>query len=117
MKRFMYSAFVAFLSSAAMIVVLARLVPGPRAPAPDAGRTIALEELARHATAQDCWMAIEGGVYDVTDYAPSHPAPPRVLLDWCGREATAAFGDKGAGRPHIPESRELLETFRVGTLR
>ncbi|MCR4294595.1 MAG: cytochrome b5 domain-containing protein [Elusimicrobia bacterium] len=112
MKRFIYSAFIAFLASVATIALLARLVP-----APDSGAAVSVSELARHASAEDCWLAIEGGVYDVTAYVPAHPAPPRALLDWCGREATAAFGDKGGGRPHSPEARELLETLRVGTLR
>lgn len=112
MKRFVYSAFIAFLASVATIALLARLVPGP-----SVGPVVSLEELARHSSEQDCWMAIDGGIYDVTDYFPAHPAPPSALLDWCGREATAAFGDKGMGRPHSPGSRELLETMRVGTLR
>lgn len=112
MKRFIYSAFIAFLASVATIALLARLVP-----APDAGASVTRAELARHASQKDCWLAIEGGVYDVTAYVPAHPAPPRALLDWCGREATAAFGDKGSGSPHSSQARELLETFRVGTLR
>lgn len=112
MKRFIYSAFIAFLASVATIVLLARLVP-----APAAGASVSASELARHASEKDCWLAIEGGVYDVTEYVTAHPAPPRALLDWCGREATAAFGDKGEGTPHSPQARELLETLRVGTLR
>ena len=56
-------------------------------------------------------------MYDVGAYAGSHPAPPRVLTDWCGKDATRAFADKGAGRPHSPEAREALEALRVGSLR
>lgn len=115
MKRFMFAAFIAFLSSAATIAVLARLSPAP-AP-PEAGRTFSAAELARHASPGDCWIAVEGGVYDVGAYAGSHPAPPRVLTDWCGKDATRAFADKGAGRPHSPEAREALEALRVGSLR
>lgn len=112
MKRFIYSAFIAFLASVATIALLARLVP-----APASGASVSASELARHSSEGDCWLAIEGGVYDVTAYVPAHPAPPSALLDWCGRDATAAFGDKGSGSPHSPEARELLETLRVGTLR
>lgn len=114
MKRFLFAVFVAFLASAATIGVLGRLSPEDR---PGAARTVTAEELARHGSAGDCWLAVEGGVYDVSPYVSSHPAPERVLADWCGKEATQAFLTKGAGRPHEEESRALLETFRIGSLR
>lgn len=110
----MYSAFIAFAASAATIGVLARLVPPP-APA-RAERAIPASELARHASAADCWLAVEGGVYDVTDYVLSHPAPRAALTDWCGREATRAFADKGRGRPHSAGARAVLESLRIGSL-
>lgn len=116
MKRFLFAAFIAFLACAATIGVLGRLAP-PERPAAAAERALSAEELARHGSAGDCWMAVEGGVYDVTSYVSSHPAPERVLTDWCGKEATEAFLTKGAGRPHGEEARALLETFRVGSLR
>lgn len=106
----MYSAFIAFAACAATIGVLARLVPPP---APAGGdRAIPASELARHASEADCWLAVEGGVYDVTAYVPSHPAPRAALTDWCGREATGAF----AGKPHSAEARALLESLRIGSL-
>jgi len=116
MKRFLFAAFISFLAVAATIGLLGRLAPEDR-PGAAAERTVSAEELARHGSAGDCWLAVEGGVYDVTPYVPSHPAPPRVLTDWCGKEATRAFLTKGAGRPHGEEARALLETFRVGSLR
>ena len=112
MKRFVFASFVAFLASAATIVALARL-----ARAPGAEPEITAVELARHASAGDCWLAIEGGVYDVTAYVDSHPAPRAALTGWCGKEATRAFADKGIGRPHSAEAREALEGLRVGALR
>jgi cytochrome b involved in lipid metabolism len=114
MKRFIYSAFIAFVSSAATIGILARLAPSPRSVA--AERAISAEELARHASAADCWLAVSGGVYDVSAYVHAHPAPRRVLVDWCGKEATRAFDTKGVGRPHSAEARVLLESYRVGKL-
>lgn len=117
MKRLTYTAFIAFLASVATIAALSRLSPENAREAPAAEREITLAELARHASAEDCWLAIDGGVYDVGGYAPSHPAPPEVLTVWCGREATEAFNTKGVGRPHGDAAREMLESFRVGKLR
>lgn len=44
--------------------------------------------LAEHDTPEDCWMAIEGKVYDFSAYIPNHAAPPVVMTMWCGKEAT-----------------------------
>lgn len=36
-------------------------------------RTIDIGELSRHDREDDCWIAVESEVYDITDYMPSHP--------------------------------------------
>lgn len=76
-----------------------------------------LAELAAHDRADDCWMAIDGGVYDFTQYLPTHPAPPSLMLAWCGKEATQAFHTKTKGRPHSPYAEQLLPQYRIGELR
>ena len=112
------------LIALAAVLAVATLVLRLRVPVP-VGDTAAvrraqlqasLAELARHSTAEDCWMAVEGKVYDATEYAPRHPAPPRVLLDWCGREATEAFRTKGVGRPHSRAAWAMLARMEVGVL-
>ena len=117
MKRFIYSAFIAFLASAATIGILAILVPEPRRAAVEKERSIPSEELARHASATDCWLAVDGGVYDVSGYVPAHPAPRRALTVWCGKEATEAFHTKGYGRPHSAAAQAALARYRLGNLR
>ena len=120
MKRFMFAAFVAFWSSVLSIWAYAALAAGGGDAAPadvaEAERTVSRDELARHATPEDCWMAIDGVVYDFTDYLPRHPAPPVVMTTWCGREATEAYDTKGYGRPHSPAADALLPAYRVGRL-
>jgi hypothetical protein len=90
--------------------------PAPAAPAPAPAR-YTLAEIARHADAKSCWMAIDGVVYDFTAYLPQHPADPQAMLKHCGREASEAFRTKDAGRPHSPYAARLLGTYRIGTLR
>lgn len=85
-------------------------------PAPVAVQSIVLAEVARHASPEDCWMVIDGGVYDVTAYLPEHPSKPSVVEPWCGREATQAYRTKTKGRPHSSEADQLLPSFRIGNL-
>jgi cytochrome b involved in lipid metabolism len=75
------------------------------------------DKLKRHNSAADCWMAIEGGVYDFTDYISVHPTAPAVLTKWCGQEATEAFNTKGYGSPHSTAARGMLPKYFVGKLR
>lgn len=81
-----------------------------------AEQKITLAEVARHATETDCWMAIGGGVYDLSSYLPDHPSRPSLILPWCGKEATEAYKTKTKGRPHSPEADQLLPRYRIGVL-
>ncbi|KZT00571.1 cytochrome b5 [Laetiporus sulphureus 93-53] len=50
-----------------------------------------LQQVAQHNTASSCWIIIENKVYDVTEFLPIHPGGVRLLLNFAGRDATAAF--------------------------
>jgi cytochrome b involved in lipid metabolism len=36
-------------------------------------KTYTVEELLKHTTEEDCWLAIHGKVYNVTDFLDEHP--------------------------------------------
>jgi cytochrome b involved in lipid metabolism len=116
MKKLTYTAFVAFWSSVATLLAVAVLAPDTRIAAQEELPVFTLEEVAEHASAESCWMAIEGHVYDVTDYLPMHPTPPDVLLPWCGREATEGMRTKGYGRDHSAAGWAMLDDYVIGTL-
>jgi predicted heme/steroid binding protein len=46
-----------------------------------------LAEVAKHNKEGDCWLVIEGNVYDVSKFLDEHPGGEEVLLDcggaWC----------------------------------
>jgi cytochrome b involved in lipid metabolism len=115
-RRFIFAVFTAFLASAATIGILAKLAPRVEKPAGATARQVSPAELRRHATATDCWMAIEGGVYDFTGYISAHPTAPEVLAEWCGKEATEPFNTKGYGSPHSAAARAMLPRYFVGAL-
>jgi cytochrome b involved in lipid metabolism len=76
-----------------------------------------LDEVARHATANDCWLAIHNKVYDVTTFTPRHPGRD-VILEGCGKDVTTLFETRpmGSGTPHSNKANGMLETYEIGTL-
>lgn len=121
MRKLVYTAFVAFWAVVATLFVVDHLGRGRDVapePAPEtaASKTYTLDEVGRHDGADDCWMAIEGAVYDLTDYVPRHPAPPAILVEWCGREASQGMRTKGKDRGHSDRAWRLLKRYRIGEL-
>lgn len=61
--------------------------------------TVSKASLAAHDTQADCWVAIEGGVYDLTSYVDQHPGGAQRILDLCGTDGTSTFtGQHGSER-------------------
>lgn len=41
---------------------------------------IAVEDVAKHCTPEDCWVIVHGKVYDVTQYIPRHPGGAMIYV-------------------------------------
>lgn len=54
-------------------------------------REVTAEELARHSTLDDCWVAIHGNVYDLTEFAEEHPPGAESIIELAGTDGTEAF--------------------------
>ena len=54
-------------------------------------RPLTKQEVQRHCTTDDCWIIIDGAVYDVTEFALSHPGGPELVYQCAGRDATVDF--------------------------
>ncbi len=114
MKKTAFAAFIAFWTSIFTMLTLHALLPS--ATAADNETTYTLEQIAAHDQIEDCWMAIQGRVYNFTDYIPIHPAPPNVMNSWCGKEATEGMMTKGYGSDHSPAAWEMMAAYLIGTL-
>ncbi|MCK9344898.1 MAG: cytochrome b5 domain-containing protein [Candidatus Pacebacteria bacterium] len=53
--------------------------------------TLTKAEVAKHATKSNCWVIIDGNVYDLTPYIVQHPGGQGVIIQECGRDGTTAF--------------------------
>ncbi|KAL7163735.1 hypothetical protein ACSBR2_039789 [Camellia fascicularis] len=71
-----------------------------------------MREASQHNTKDDCWVVIDGKVYDVSTYLDEHPGGDDVMVAATGKDATDEFEDAG----HSKSARELMETFRIGEL-
>jgi cytochrome b involved in lipid metabolism len=82
----------------------------------DLGVKLTLEEVSKHSSSSDCWMIIEGKVYDVTSYFGYHPGGNSTLSAYCGKEATEAFQTKGrsGGNDHSSYAYSLLPSYYIG---
>jgi alkylation response protein AidB-like acyl-CoA dehydrogenase/predicted heme/steroid binding protein len=54
-------------------------------------KTLSKEDVAKHNTAGDCWVIVDGGVYDVSRFAKSHPGGELLLLEYAGQDITETF--------------------------
>ncbi|MFT3970012.1 MAG: cytochrome b5-like heme/steroid binding domain-containing protein [Micropruina sp.] len=72
-----------------------------------------LKQVQQHNSASDCWAAINGGVYDLTDWVGQHPGGSERIIALCGTDASAAFNAQHSGQSK-PES--TLTRFYLGEL-
>lgn len=81
-----------------------------------AASTYTLSQVAEHNTPSNCWMVIEGNVYDLTSYLSEHDDKLNIR-SWCGQDATADYNTKaGKNKDHSSKADDLLKNYIVGTL-
>lgn len=73
-------------------------------------RYITMFELVEHnLPGSDCWVAIDGHVYDVLHL--KHPGGSERVWQFCGADASDKFAQY-----HAPKSRRKLASLKIGTL-
>ncbi|KAG4929042.1 hypothetical protein AAZX31_19G243800 [Glycine max] len=73
-------------------------------------KTLTFEEVAKHNNKKDCWIIINGKVYDITPFLDEHPGGDEVLLTSTGKDATIDFEDVG----HSDSAIEMMEKYFIG---
>ena len=75
-------------------------------------KTYTPQELAMHTDLNDTWIALDGKVYNVTEWYEHHPGGADVLLGYAGRDASDAFYEV----QHSAAGLRILRQFYVGDL-
>ncbi|ONK73655.1 uncharacterized protein A4U43_C04F33890 [Asparagus officinalis] len=70
------------------------------------------DEVSKHNATKDCWLIINGKVYDVTPFMDEHPGGDEVLLAATGKDATNDFEDVG----HSNSAREMMDKYLIGDI-
>ncbi|GMI71803.1 cytochrome B5 isoform B, ARABIDOPSIS CYTOCHROME B5 ISOFORM B [Hibiscus trionum] len=71
-----------------------------------------LAQVSEHNKPKDCWLIINGKVYDVTNFLEDHPGGDEVLLSATGKDATDDFEDVG----HSDSARDMMAQYYVGEI-
>ncbi|ETN40241.1 uncharacterized protein HMPREF1541_04517 [Cyphellophora europaea CBS 101466] len=56
-------------------------------------KQISVEEISSHNTQEDCWIVVDGVVWDITGFAPEHPGGPAIIYKYAGRDASTAYNE------------------------
>lgn len=79
-----------------------------------AGQTpYTMDDVKAHNKPSDCWVAIDGRVYDLTSWRQNHPGGADKIEKLCGTDGTDAFTGKHSGEA-LPNAK--LRTFQIGVL-
>ena len=54
-------------------------------------RKITMQEVERHNTPDDCWVVINGKVYDLSDFHEQHPGGSPIITDNAGKDVSNLF--------------------------
>jgi cytochrome b involved in lipid metabolism len=72
-----------------------------------------MADVQAHASATSCWTAIDGKVYDVTNWEAKHPGGQQRIVGLCGTDGSAAFhGQHGTQTKAV----QILGSYEIGTL-
>jgi cytochrome b involved in lipid metabolism len=83
----------------------------------DDGPVFTREAVSAHKVKTDCWIIIDGAVYDITASLKDHLRYKYELDPWCGKEATQAWATKGGmGKAHSRKAQLMLKNLKKGRI-
>lgn len=80
-------------------------------------KTYTMAQVQQHDNEQDCWIVLDGKVYDMTEWIPTHPGWA-AILQWCGKDGTDLYENRPmwSGTPHSEWARDLLPQYYIWDL-
>ncbi len=79
------------------------------------GEGLGMSDVAYHNSFDDCWMVVDGKVYDVSKYIEANPKAATVTLG-CGEDATELFASPPNDTGDLEALWSVLPEYLVGDL-
>ena len=88
--------------------------PKPNASTKTSGtKKYSLKDVAKHSSSTSCWSAIDGNVYDLTNWINRHPGGAAVIKAICGKDGSASFNGQHSGQRRPADE---LKNYLLGAL-
>ena len=71
------------------------------------------QEVLKHNKLNDCWIIIDNGVYDLTDFINKHPGGSEILESRAGEDASTYFVTKHRNSKRAIEQLSYLKIGEV----
>lgn len=81
---------------------------GPKGP-----KEFTEEEVSKHNTETDCWVIINGIIYNLTKFISNHPGGKQSILNVAGKDGSDIFNNVHGNGPQ----KFVLKVYKVGILK
>ncbi len=71
-------------------------------------KRITWSEIAKHNNVNDCWLVVDGSIYDVTEWVSLHPGG-QVIATLAGEDASIMIHSA-----HLTDLGDMLEQYKIG---
>ena len=71
------------------------------------------EEISKHNNEQDCWVIVNGTVYNLTKFINKHPGGKQTILNVAGKDGSELFNSVHQNGPQT----FMMKIFKVGLLK
>ncbi|KAL8831179.1 MAG: hypothetical protein Q9170_005407 [Blastenia crenularia] len=81
-------------------------------------KLLSTEQIAKHNTAKDLWIVVDGQVWDLTEFAPEHPGGIGIILQHAGHDASESYNTVHSPTllPNTLTTSKLIGTLDTSTI-
>lgn len=80
------------------------------------GSAYSWSEVRSHQEPADCWVVIDGVVYDMSNFSTVHPGGQSPIEQSCGTDATELFSNRNGRGSHPSSSQQELSKRKIGII-
>ena len=82
----------------------------------DSSQEYMMSDVASHNSASDCWLVVDGSVYNATSFISEHPGGNEIVKG-CGKDATKMVQGEREHKENMTNVEAALASLKIGTLK